>query len=152
MIVGVVADTHGRLHPAALESLLGAERILHAGDVGDAAILTLLGSVAPVTAIRGNVDRGGLAAALPDTELVELGGVAVYMLHDLKTLALDPVAAGAAAVVSGHTHVAEIAMRRGVLYVNPGSCGPRRFRLPITLARMTIEGGRVRAEIVTLAP
>lgn len=152
VIVGVVSDTHGRMHSAVLPALAGVERILHAGDVGDPGILDLLASVAPVVAVRGNVDRGPLAAALSETEVVEIEGASIYLLHDLAALDLDPGAAGFAAVVSGHSHVPKLETRHGVLYLNPGSCGPRRFDLPITVARMTVEGGRVGAEIVTLGP
>jgi hypothetical protein len=150
VIVGVVSDTHGRMHPGTLAALSGAERILHAGDVGDPAILSVLSAVAPVTAVRGNVDRDGLARALSESEVVEVEGLSIYMLHDLAELDLDPVAAGFAVVISGHTHQARLERKRGVLYLNPGSCGPRRFRLPITIARLRVEGGRAEAEIVTL--
>ena len=111
----------------------------------------MLSAIAPVTAVRGNVDRGTLAASLPDTEVVEIEGVSIYVLHDLGALDLDPAAAGFLAVISGHSHVPRIETRGGVLYLNPGSCGPRRFKLPTTIARMTIEDGRVEAEIVTLS-
>lgn len=151
MIVGVVSDTHGRMHPRTLDALTGVARIVHAGDVGDPAILDLLSGVAPVTAVRGNVDRGALAASLSETEVVELQGVSLYVLHDLGALDVDPAAAGFHAVISGHSHVPRIETRQGVLYVNPGSCGPRRFSLPTTMARVTIADGRVAAEIVTLA-
>jgi putative phosphoesterase len=150
VIVGVVSDTHGRMHRGTLAALSGAERILHAGDVGDPAILSVLSAVAPVTAVRGNVDRDGLARALSESEVVEVEGLSIYMLHDLAELDLDPVAAGFAVVISGHTHQARLERKRGVLYLNPGSCGPRRFRLPITIARLRVEGGRAEAEIVTL--
>jgi putative phosphoesterase len=150
VIVGVVSDTHGRMHPGTLAALSGAERILHAGDVGGPAILSVLSAVAPVTAVRGNVDRDGLARALSESEVVEVEGLSIYMLHDLAELDLDPVAAGFAVVISGHTHQARLERKRGVLYLNPGSCGPRRFRLPITIARLRVEGGRAEAEIVTL--
>jgi putative phosphoesterase len=147
MLVGVVSDTHGRMHAKTLAALAGAERILHAGDVGDPAILQVLSTVAPVTAVRGNVDRGDLLAA---TEAIELGGVSIYMLHILAEIDIDPAAAGFSVVVSGHTHQPKVERKRGVLYLNPGSCGPRRFKLPITIARLRIEGGRTEAEIVTL--
>jgi uncharacterized protein len=151
VIVGVVSDTHGRMHAATLAALTGVDRIVHAGDVGDPAILEVLSGLAPVTAVRGNVDRGAFAASLPETEVVEIDGAAIYVLHDLATLSLDPAAAGFAAVISGHSHVPRIETRGGVLYLNPGSCGPRRFDLPTTVARMTIDSGRVDAELVTLA-
>lgn len=150
MRIGVISDTHGLLRPEALQALEGSEAILHAGDVGDAAILAALGEIAPVTAIRGNIDRTGPCAALPETEWVELGGAVFYLLHDLKALDLDPAAAGIAVVVSGHSHQPKVERRKGVLYLNPGSAGPRRFRLPVTLARVTVVGGKAEAEIAEL--
>ena len=134
----------------ALAALQGVAHIIHAGDVGAPEVLEGLGAVAPVTAVRGNNDRGRWAAALPETRVVEIGGATLYVLHDVKTLGLDPHAAGYAAVVSGHSHVPRIEERRGVLYVNPGSAGPRRFRLPVAVARLTVSRGRVRARIVPL--
>ena len=148
MRIGVISDTHGLLRPEALRALAGSEAILHAGDVGDAAILEALRRIAPVTAIRGNIDQTGACAKLPATEWVELGGVAFYLIHDLKELDLDAAAAGIAVVVSGHTHQAKVERRKGVLFLNPGSAGPRRFRLPVTVARVTVEDGQVEAEIV----
>jgi uncharacterized protein len=148
MRIGVISDTHGLLRPEALRALEGVEAILHAGDVGDAEILEALGRIAPVTAIRGNIDQTGPCAALPATEWVELGGVVFYLIHDGKELDLDPAAAGISVVVSGHSHQPRVERRKGVLYLNPGSAGPRRFRLPISLARVTVEEGRVEAEIV----
>jgi len=138
------------MHPGTLEALAGVDRIVHAGDVGDATILHRLSSVAPVTAVRGNVDRGALAA-LPEFEAIELAEASIYVLHDLGTLSIDPAAARFDVVISGHTHQARVETRGGVLYLNPGSCGPRRFRLPITLAWLEIEPGRTQARIVTLA-
>ena len=150
MRVGVISDTHGLLRPEAVAALAGVKAILHAGDVGDAAILEALRKIAPVTAIRGNIDRDGLCAQLAATEMVELGGVSFYMLHDVKELDLDPVSAGIAVVVSGHSHKPAIEGRRGVLYLNPGSAGPRRFSLPVTIAMVTVGEGVPRAEIVEL--
>jgi putative phosphoesterase len=150
MKIGVISDTHGLLRPEAVRALEGSEAILHAGDVGDAAILDALRKVAPVTAIRGNIDQTGACAELPETEWVELGEVVFYLLHDLKALDLDPGAAGIGVVVSGHSHQAKAERRRGVLYLNPGSAGPRRFRLPVTVARVTVESGQVQAETVEL--
>lgn len=152
MIVGVVSDTHGRIQPGTLEALGGVSRIIHAGDVGDGPILERLAAIAPVTAVRGNVDRSGAAARLPATEVVEVQGALLYVLHDLAELDLDPASAGFAAVISGHTHVPKVERRRDVLFVNPGSCGPRRFDLPLGLARLTIESGRLSAELVILVP
>jgi putative phosphoesterase len=150
MRIGVISDTHGLLRPEATAALAGVDHILHAGDVGDAEILDALRAIAPVTAIRGNIDRAGACAALPATELVELGGVSFYMLHDVKTLDLDPVAAGIAVVVSGHSHQPRVERRRGVLYLNPGSAGLRRFSLPVTVAMVTVGDAESRAEIVEL--
>jgi hypothetical protein len=147
---GVISDTHGLLRPEALAALAGVDHILHAGDVGDAQILDALRKIAPVTAIRGNIDGSGPCAALPATDLVELGGTAFYLLHDLKKLDLDPVAAGISVVVSGHSHKPAIESRRGVLYLNPGSAGPRRFSLPITVAVVTLTGPQPEAEIIHL--
>jgi hypothetical protein len=138
MRVGVISDTHGLLRPEALEALRGSEHILHAGDVGDATILARLGEIAPVTAIRGNVDMAGPCSRLPATELVELGGRSVYMLHDRNALDLSPAAAGIAVVVSGHSHSPCIEWNQGVLYFNPGSAGPRRFMLPVSVGFLTI--------------
>jgi len=151
MRIGVISDTHGVLRPEAVAALAGVDYIPHAGDVGDVAILDALRKIAPVTAIRGNIDRDGLCAQLPPTEVVELGGVAFYLLHDVKELDLDPRSAGIGAVVSGHSHKPAIEWRKGVLFLNPGSAGPRRFSLPVTIAMVTIEGGAVRAEVVRIA-
>lgn len=150
MRAGVISDTHGLLRPGVLPALAGVDHILHAGDVGDAAILEALRAVAPVTAIRGNVDVNGACAQLPETELVELDGVSIYMLHDLGALDLDPVSAGVSAVISGHSHKPKIEQRKGVLYFNPGSAGPRRFSLPVSLGLLLIEHGRVEARLVEL--
>ena len=149
--LGVLSDTHGLLRPELIRALAGVDHILHAGDVGDITILDRLRQVAPVTAIRGNIDTDGATAALPETEIVELGGRSIYLLHDLKTLDLVPQAAGISVIVSGHTHQALIETRNGVLYLNPGSVGPRRFDLPVTLARLIITSGNLHAELVTLA-
>jgi len=150
MTIGVLSDTHGLLRPETLQTLAGVSHILHAGDVGDAAILDALALIAPVTAIRGNIDRVGPCAALPATELIELGGTSFYLVHDVHDLDLDPVAAGIAVVVSGHSHKPRIEWRRGVMYLNPGSAGPRRFSLPLTVARVSLSDGLPRAEIVDL--
>jgi putative phosphoesterase len=151
MKIGVVSDTHGLLRPEVAPALKGVERILHLGDVGDAAILGELAQIAPVTAIRGNVDHRGPCSKLPETEVLLLEGHYIYMLHDLKELHLDPAAAKFAAVLSGHTHKAHIERRKGVLYFNPGSCGPRRFELSVTLGILSLsEKGEIQAEIVSL--
>ena len=148
--LGVISDTHGLVRPEALTALAGVERIVHAGDIGDQAVLDALARVAPVTAVRGNNDRGRWASDIPETEVVEVGGVSLYLLHDLHELDLEPRAAGFAAVISGHSHQPRIEEKDGVLYLNPGSAGPRRFKLPISLATLTIAKGRVKARLVTL--
>ena len=148
--LGVISDTHGLLRPEAAAALAGVERIVHAGDIGSPDVLAALGRLAPVTAVRGNNDRGEWAAGIADTEVVEVGGVSLYVLHDLHELDLDPRAAGFAAIIAGHSHQPRLEERDGVLYLNPGSAGPRRFKLPISLARLTIADARVRAELVTL--
>jgi uncharacterized protein len=150
MRIGVISDTHGLLRPEALKALQGAEQILHAGDVGDPAILDALRAIAPATAIRGNIDEDGPCGHLPPTELVELSGRSIYMLHDVKKLDLNPEAAGIAAVISGHSHKPLVEWRRGVLFLNPGSAGPRRFELPVTLAWLKIDANAVSAQIVHL--
>jgi putative phosphoesterase len=151
MKIGVVSDTHGLLRPEVAPALAGVERILHLGDVGKPSILTELGKIAPVTAIRGNVDREGPCSELPETDVVLIADRYVYMLHDLNTLHLDPVAGKFAAVLFGHTHVPNFYRRKGVLYFNPGSCGPRRFELPVTVGLLTVgEDGEFEAEIIPL--
>jgi putative phosphoesterase len=151
MRIAVISDTHGLLRPEALKTLQGAEHILHAGDVGDPVILHTLRAIAPVTAIRGNVDEGGPCGHLPPTELVDLSGHSIYMLHDVNKLDLNPEAAGMSAVVFGHSHKPLVEWRRGVLFLNPGSVGPRRFELPVTLAWLNIEAEKLDARIVHLA-
>ena len=148
--IGVISDTHGLVRPEALRALAGADLIVHAGDVGGPEVLDALRAVAPVVAVRGNNDRGPWAAALAETEVVETDGRSLYVLHDLKELDLDPRAAGFDAVIAGHSHQPRIERRDGVLYLNPGSAGPRRFRLPIAVAWLAIEPARVDAEIVQL--
>jgi hypothetical protein len=148
--VGIISDTHGLLRPEAVEALLGVDHILHAGDVGAAGILDMLGEIAPLTAIRGNVDVSGICASLPPTEVVELGGRLFYLVHALEDLGIKPQAAGIAAVVYGHSHRPEMLQSEGVLYLNPGSAGPRRFDLPITLAKVYVDDCVIQARIVTL--
>jgi len=131
--------------------LRGSQHIIHAGDVGSPEILESLATIAPVSAIRGNVDKGAWARKLPDTEMVELFGILIYVLHDLGQLDLKPEAAGVDVVISGHSHVPKQETRNGVLYFNPGSAGPRRFKLPITVGKLTVEGGRVRSAIVRIS-
>lgn len=150
MKIGVVSDTHGLLRPEVLPALGGVQQILHLGDVGNASILRELERIAPMTAIRGNVDREGECARLPETEIALAEGHYLYMLHDLKTLHLDPAAAKFAAVLYGHTHVPEFYTKKGVLYLNPGSCGPRRFDLPVTIGLLEIDSAGIRPKIVHL--
>lgn len=156
MILGVISDTHGLLRPEVIPKLKGVERILHLGDVGKPSILAELEKIAPVTAVRGNVDRDGVCGRLPETDVVLIddpvhGGRYIYMLHDLKTLHLDPAAGKFAAVLHGHTHVPNFFTKKGVLYFNPGSCGPRRFELPVTIGLLTMKkDGELVPEIVHL--
>jgi hypothetical protein len=149
-LIGVISDTHGLLRPEALEALRGSEHIIHAGDVGDPQILKNLGSIAPLTAIRGNIDKDSWARKLPETEVVELAGISIYILHDLAQLDLKPEAAGFSVVISGHSHAPKQETRNGVLYFNPGSAGPRRFKLPVSVGKLTVEGKHVRGEIVSI--
>jgi putative phosphoesterase len=149
-VIGVISDTHGLLRPEALEALRGSAHIIHAGDVGAPEILERLSAIAPVTAVRGNVDKGTLGRNLPESNGLEIGGIAIYALHDLAKLDLKPKAAGFSVVVSGHTHVPKQETRDGVLYFNPGSAGPRRFKLPVSLGKLTIHDGSVRGELVQL--
>jgi uncharacterized protein len=148
--VGIISDTHGLLRPEAIRELTGVDHILHAGDVGDARILDILRGIAPLTAIRGNVDVSGPCAELPTTETVELGGCLFYLVHAISDLDIVPAAAGVHVVVYGHSHRPEVKDRNGIVYLNPGSAGPRRFDLEISLARAVIEKGGVRVRIVTL--
>jgi len=148
--IGVISDTHGLLRPEAVAALRGCDRILHAGDVGSLDVLEQLGRVAPVVAVRGNVDTGTWALALPRTVTVEVDGHLIYMLHILSDLDLESAPAGVSAIVSGHSHKASIEERDGVLYLNPGSAGPRRFRLPITVARLSVVDGRLSARIIDI--
>jgi len=131
--------------------LRGSQRIIHAGDVGAPEILDQLATIAPVTAVRGNIDKGVWARGLAETEVVEVGGVSIYVLHDLGQLDLNPAAAGFAAVISGHSHIPKQETREGVLYFNPGSAGPRRFKLPISVGRLVIENRRLRGELLTIS-
>ena len=149
-VLGVISDTHGLMRPEAIKALEGVKMIIHAGDIGTPQVLETLHAIAPVIAVRGNNDKGEWAHALPETEVVEVGDVALYVLHDVKTLDLDPVAAGFHAVISGHSHQPAMATRQGILYLNPGSAGPRRFKLPISVARLIIHGGSVDAQLLEL--
>jgi putative phosphoesterase len=149
--IGLISDTHGLLRPEALEALRGCTHIVHGGDIGNAGILEQLAALAPVTAVRGNNDTGDWADAVRETELIEVAGLRLYALHDLNELALDPEAAGIGVVVSGHSHRPRIEQRGAVLFVNPGSAGPRRFSLPVTVAELLVEGDSVSARVIDLA-
>jgi hypothetical protein len=148
--IGVISDTHGLVRPEALTALEGVSQIIHAGDVGGDAVLSDLQRVAPVTAVRGNMDSESWARRLPPTAVAEVGELLLYVLHDLGHLDLDPAAAGIAAVISGHSHIARVFEEKGVLYLNPGSAGPRRFGRPATLARVAARGRQLDVRIVTL--
>ena len=148
--IGLISDTHGLLRPEALAFLAGCDHIVHGGDIGNPGILERLGELAPLTVVRGNNDREAWARAIPVSARLDLGGISVYAIHDLKELDIDPVAAGVRVVVAGHTHRPSRVERAGVLYVNPGSAGRRRFSLPISAAELVIEGDSVQARIVTL--
>ncbi len=150
MRLGIISDTHGLLRPEAARALSGVDLIMHAGDVGKPAVLTQLKAIAPVFAVRGNVDTGAWAAELPATAIVDTGGARLYVLHNLRELDLRPEAAGFDAVISGHTHQAEQWEREGVLYLNPGSAGPRRFNLPVTLALVDVGSEPWKVEILEL--
>ena len=148
--IGLISDTHGLLRPEAVAALRGSDVILHAGDIGDASLLEQLAAIAPVCAVRGNNDVGATGSSLPPTRRVDAGGKCIFVIHDLAELAIEPAAAGIDAVVSGHSHKPKIERRDGVLYVNPGSAGPRRFRLPISVGRLTIAADRIEAELLPL--
>jgi putative phosphoesterase len=148
--IGVISDTHGLLRPEAVEALRGSDHILHAGDMGTAEVLEELRRIAPITAVRGNVDREAWARKFAHSEELQVEGVSIYMLHILAELDLKPEVAGFGVVVYGHSHVPESVVRNGVLYFNPGSAGPRRFKLPVTVGRFVVDGAKVRAEIVAL--
>jgi putative phosphoesterase len=148
--LGIISDTHGLLRPQAEAFLQGCDRILHGGDIGSAEILARLSTIAPVTAIRGNNDKGAWAESIPETELFEFCGIYVYAIHDLSQLDIQPSAAGVQVVVSGHSHRPLIERRDGIFFVNPGSAGPRRFKLPISVADVLIEGSAISPRIVEL--
>jgi putative phosphoesterase len=149
-VIGVVSDTHGLLRPEALKHLNDVDRIVHAGDIGAPLVLEKLQTLAPVDAIRGNNDKGAWAEAIPETLFLEIRGHRIHVLHDLKQIDLSPSAAGLSVVISGHSHKPVVEEREGVLFINPGSLGPRRFRLPIALAKLYITDESVRAEIIEL--
>jgi hypothetical protein len=148
--IGVISDTHGLLRPEAIKALRGSTHIIHAGDIGDPKILGALAEIAPVTAVRGNVDRERWAAKIPLTNVLELNGISIYVLHILQDLDLKPEAAGFAVVIYGHSHVPKKETKNGVLYFNPGSAGPRRFRLPVTVGKVMVQGSTVSSQIIDL--
>jgi uncharacterized protein len=148
--VGLISDTHGLLRSEAVQALQGSDLIIHAGDVGKAAVLSALRQTAPIAAVRGNIDRGVWAQGLPQTQTLEIGLVWVYVIHDLEQLDIVPETAGIKVVVSGHSHHPSIHERNGVVYINPGSAGPRRLTLPVSVARMHVQGESVEVDLVTL--
>jgi uncharacterized protein len=148
--IGLISDTHGLLRPEALQALAGVEHIIHAGDIGAPEIIAALRNIAPVDAVRGNNDKGAWAAKIPLSLALELGGVGIHVLHDVKEIDLDPGAAGFRAVIAGHSHKPQVTERDGVLFVNPGSAGPRRFSLPVTIGYLTVAPGSASAEIRSL--
>ena len=150
MIIGVISDTHGLLRREALEALGGSQHIIHAGDVGDPAILGKLAEIAPVTAVRGNIDKGAWARKLPESNVLEVEGVSIYVLHEIDRLDLKPEAAGMAAVIYGHSHIPKQESKSGVLYFNPGSAGPKRFSLPISVGRLIIQDRVIVGELINL--
>ena len=150
MLVGIISDTHGLMRPEAITALQGSDLIIHAGDVGTPEIIDRLNAIAPTHAVRGNVDTQSWARSLPDTRVVEAAGLTLFVLHVRAELVVDPVIAGYAAVIFGHSHNPSIETRGGVLWLNPGSAGPRRFRLPITVARVRISGQQMEPAIVEL--
>jgi hypothetical protein len=150
VIIGVISDTHGLLRPEALAALQGSDYIIHAGDIGDPRIMDKLAVIAPLTAVRGNVDDDAWAQSIPATNILEAGGVSIYVLHSLQDLDLKPEAAKFAVVVYGHSHVPKQEWKDGVLYFNPGSAGPRRFKLPVSVGRLLLTNGKVESEIVKL--
>ena len=150
VLVGIISDTHGLVRPEAVRALKGSELLIHAGDIGNPQMIEQLHEIAPTFVVRGNNDRGAWAADLPVTQVVEVGELLFYVLHEISQLDVDPAVAGFAAVVSGHSHQPSIQFRDGVLYLNPGSAGPRRFSLPVAVARVHVSGRQIRPEIVEL--
>ena len=148
--IGVISDTHGLLRPEAIAALNGSQAIIHAGDVGDPVILKQLEQIAPVTAVRGNIDTAPWGRRLSENNVLEIGGVSIYVLHNVQELDLDPGAAGFAAVIFGHSHRPVIERRKGVIFFNPGSSGPRRFSLPISIGKLIVRDGKLEAEVIEL--
>ena len=149
--IGLISDTHGLLRPDAVAFLRGCDHIVHAGDICERAVLDALDAIAPTTAVRGNNDRGTWAASLRESELVEIGAIVLYVVHDIAAIDIDPGAAGVRVVVSGHSHQPSAVERDGVLFVNPGSAGPRRFKLPISIAELVVDGAEVSLRFAELA-
>jgi uncharacterized protein len=149
-LIGVISDTHGLLRSEAVKALRGSDQIIHAGDIGSPEILEELARIAPLTAVRGNVDKGAWVSKLPETAVLEVDNICIYVLHDLAQLDLKPKAAGFAAVICGHSHITKQEVRDDVLYFNPGSAGPRRFKLPVTVGRLMVQNGAVSGEILIL--
>jgi putative phosphoesterase len=150
VIIGVISDTHGLLRPEALAALRGSHYIIHGGDIGDSQILDKLSAIAPVTAVRGNVDHDAWTQKIPATNVLEVGEISIYVLHSLQELDLKPEAANFAAVIYGHSHIPKSEMKNGVLYFNPGSAGPRRFKLPVSVGRLTVRGRNIDAKLIML--
>jgi len=150
-VIGIISDTHGLLRPEALTALKGSYLIIHAGDIGKPGVLEELQRIAPVVAVRGNNDKGSWAETLPSTKIITAGGVSLYVLHNLKELDFDPAKANINAVISGHSHKPFIQEQHGVMYLNPGSAGPRRFTLPVTVGRIHIHSTGLKPELVDLA-
>jgi putative phosphoesterase len=148
--IGVISDTHGLLRPQALEAMQGSDFIVHAGDIGNQDILDQLAAIAPVTAVRGNNDRGAWAAQIPDAARLDLGETGMYVIHDKASLDIDPVASGVRIVVTGHTHRPTAQWHGGILYLNPGSAGPRRFKLPVAVAELLVDGPSVTVRVIEL--
>jgi uncharacterized protein len=149
-IIGIISDTHGLIRPEVLQVFQGVDSILHAGDIGNPRVLEVLRQIAPVTAVRGNVDNAEWCKDFSQTAIAEIGGLFFYVLHDLQTLDLDPATAGFSAVIHGHSHEAQQFTQNNVLYFNPGSAGPRRFLLPVTVGRLRLDGARIIGEIIPL--
>jgi putative phosphoesterase len=148
--IGLISDTHRLLRPEAVDVLRGSDFIIHAGDIGDPQVLRELSRLAPVTAVRGNVDRGSWASSIPETEVLKAGAAFIFVIHNVDDLGVDPAAAGFQAVVSGHSHRPGRREEDGVLFVNPGSAGPRRFNLPVTVVRLLVTGTRITADLIEL--
>jgi uncharacterized protein len=148
--VGLISDTHGLLRPEALTTLSGADYIIHAGDIGGANILERLSAIAPVTAVRGNNDKGAWASRIPETAVLQVGAAIIYVIHDVSALDLDPAPAGFHAVIAGHSHHPSIELREGVVFINPGSAGPRRFKLPVSVGWLTVSGTSIKPRLVEL--